>query len=162
LLLSLISGRNPDYLIGKHVESALKLYSTKLEIISTAYLLIDGHRSNTASYITKTLPIPSDKPEIALATALAGQMLNMSLLYLDAGSGAHQTVPAEMIQKLHTHISIPIIVGGGIRNAESAHQILQAGADLIVVGNAAESNPGRLKHIMEVVKGFSPIHLKRS
>ncbi|MGB3084008.1 MAG: geranylgeranylglyceryl/heptaprenylglyceryl phosphate synthase, partial [Saprospiraceae bacterium] len=98
LFLSLLSGRNADYLIGKQVESSMRLFGSKLEIISTAYLLIDGKNSNTASYISQTLPIPNNKPDIALATAMAGQMLNMQLVYLDAGSGAQEPVPVNMIQ----------------------------------------------------------------
>jgi putative glycerol-1-phosphate prenyltransferase len=161
LLLSLISGRNPDYLIGKHVESSMRLYTSKLEVISTAYLLIDGHNSNTASYISQTLPIPANKPEIALATAMAGQMLNMQLLYLDAGSGAHHPVPPNMLDKLHSYINIPIIVGGGIRDSETVYQTLQAGADLIVIGNVLEEHPKYIKNLMETVHSFSPLQVKR-
>lgn len=162
LFLSLLSGRNPEYLIGKHVESAMRLHSSKLEIIATAYLLIDGQNSNTASYITQTMPIPNDKSEIALATAMAGQMLNMQLLYLDAGSGAKVPVPASMINKLHSHIQLPIIVGGGIRDAETIYHSLKAGADIVVIGNALESHPEYMKEMMEVVKSFSPIQIKRN
>lgn len=161
LLLSLISGRNPDYLIGKHVESSMRLYSSKLEIISTAYLLIDGQNSNTAAYISQTLPIPRDKSEIALATAMAGQMLNMQLLYLDAGSGAKNPVPVAMIEKLQSFIDNPIIIGGGIRDEETVYQIFHAGADLVVIGNALEQNPNQIKSIMEVVHNFSPLQVKR-
>lgn len=161
LLLSLISGRNPDYLIGKHVESSMRLYASKLEIISTAYLLIDGQNSNTASYISQTLPIPNNKPEIALATAMAGQMLNMQLIYLDAGSGAKNPVPPAMIQKLQSYIDIPIIIGGGIREAETVYETLQSGADLVVIGNALEQNPKQIKSMMDVVHNFSPLQVKR-
>jgi phosphoglycerol geranylgeranyltransferase len=162
LLLSLISGRNPDYLIGKHVEAAMRLYASKLEIISTAYLLIDGQLSNTAAYISQTLPIPNDKPEIALATAIAGQMLNMQLLYLEAGSGANIPVPAAMISRIQSYIDIPIIVGGGIRNPESVYQAMHAGADLVVIGNALEKNPNEIKAMMDVVRSFSPLQVKRN
>ena len=161
LLLSLISGRNPDYLIGKHVESSMRLYASNLEIISTAYLLIDGQNSNTASYISQTLPIPRDKSEIAIATALAGQMLNMQLLYLDAGSGAENPVPQKMIEKINPYIEIPIIVGGGLRNTESIYQTLQAGADLVVIGNALEENPKNIQAMKEIVHNFSPLQVKR-
>jgi putative glycerol-1-phosphate prenyltransferase len=161
LLLSLISGRNPDYLIGKHVESSMRLFASKLEIISTAYLLIDGQNSNTAAYISQTLPIPANKPEIALATAMAGQLLNMQMIYLDAGSGAKNPVPQNMIEKLQAYIKVPIIVGGGLRDTDSVHQSLQAGADLVVIGNALEENPKWIKRFSEVVHQFSPLQVKK-
>lgn len=161
LLLSLISGRNPEYLIGKHVESSMRLYASKLEIISTAYLLIDGQNNSTVSYISHTMPIPRNKSEIALATALAGQMLNMQLLYLDAGSGAKNPVPQKMIEKLQPYIEIPILVGGGMLNAETVYQTLQAGADIAVVGNVLEEDPKQVNTIMEAVRSFSPIQIKR-
>ncbi len=161
LLLSLISGRNPDYLIGKHVESSMRLFASKLEIISTAYLLIDGQNSNTAAYISQTLPIPANKPEIALATAMAGQLLNMQMIYLDAGSGAKIPVPQNMIEKLQAYIKVPIIVGGGLRDTDSVHQSLQAGADLVVIGNALEENPKWIKRFSEVVHQFSPLQVKK-
>lgn len=160
LLLSLISGRNPDYLIGKHVESAMRLKASQLEVISTAYLLIDGAQANTAAYISQTQPIPANKPDIALATAMAGELLNMQLLYLDAGSGARKPVPETMIQKLSAHIRLPILVGGGIRDEETVYNILQAGADLIVVGNLLEEDPKQLKTIAELVKNHSPLQVK--
>ncbi|MBK6859249.1 MAG: geranylgeranylglyceryl/heptaprenylglyceryl phosphate synthase [Saprospiraceae bacterium] len=162
LLLSLISGRNPDYLIGKHVESAMRLKASQLEVISTAYLLIDGAQANTAAYISQTQPIPANKPDIALATAMAGELLNMQLLYLDAGSGARKPVPETMIQKLSAHIRLPILVGGGIRDGETVYNILQAGADLIVVGNLLEEDPKQLKTIAELVKNHSPLQVKKS
>ncbi|MBK6543725.1 MAG: geranylgeranylglyceryl/heptaprenylglyceryl phosphate synthase [Saprospiraceae bacterium] len=161
LFLSLLSGRNADYLIGKQVESSMRLFGSKLEIISTAYLLIDGKNSNTASYISQTLPIPNNKPDIALATAMAGQMLNMQLVYLDAGSGAQEPVPVNMIQKLSQFIEIPIIIGGGIRDAETVFQTIHAGADLVVIGNILEENPQQLKSMMNVVSNYSPLHVKR-
>lgn len=161
LLLSLISGRNPDYLIGKHVESSMRLFASKLEIISTAYLLIDGQNSNTAAYISQTLPIPANKPEIVLATAMAGQLLNMQMIYLDAGSGAKNPVPQNMIEKLQAYIKVPIIVGGGLRDTDSVHQSLQAGADLVVIGNALEENPKWIKRFSEVVHQFSPLQVKK-
>jgi putative glycerol-1-phosphate prenyltransferase len=160
LFLSLLSGRNAEYLIGKHVESSMKLYASKLEIISTAYLLIDGQQTNTAAYISQTIPIPSNKSEIALATAMAGQMLNMSLVYLDAGSGANLPVPDRMIEKLSSYLHVPIIVGGGIRDAETVHNKIHAGADLVVVGNILEAEPQKLKSMMEVIRNYSPIQIK--
>ena len=162
LLLSLLSGRNPDYLIGKHVESAMRLKASQLEVLSTAYLLIDGAQANTAAYISQTQPIPANKPDIALATAMAGELLNMQLLYLDAGSGARKPVSETMIKKISDHIRLPLIVGGGIRDTETAYSILQAGADVIVVGNLFEEDPKQIKSIAALVKNQSPLQVKRS
>lgn len=141
LLLSLISGRNPDLLIGRHVEAAPTLKSSGLEIISTGYMLIDGGKATTVSYISNTTPLPAHKPEIAAATAMAGEMLGLQCLYLEAGSGALQPVPTEMVAAVRQSVDIPLIVGGGIRHAEKAYENVKAGANLIVVGNGAESNP---------------------
>jgi putative glycerol-1-phosphate prenyltransferase len=136
LLLSLISGRNPDLLIGKHVNAALQLKKSKLEVIPTGYMLIESGRLTSVAYMSHTLPIPRDKNDIASATALAGELLGMKLIYLEAGSGAEQPVPAEMIKEVKEVLNIPLIVGGGIDNAEKYQEALKAGADLIVVGNA--------------------------
>lgn len=152
LFLSLVSGRNPDYLIGKQVEAAPKLHMSGLEIISTAYMIIDGQSSNTASYISQTQPIPHDKPEIALATALASQYLGFKLLYLDAGSGAKKPVNKEMISKVSQLIQIPIIVGGGISNGKTAHEMYSAGADLVVIGNAIEKDPSLIAEITYLIE----------
>ncbi len=141
LYLSLISGRNPDLLIGKHVVSAPLLYKSKLEIISTGYMLIDGGRSTTASYMSGTFPLPADKEDIALCTALAGEMLGMKLIYMDAGSGAQNPISERMISTVAEHISIPLVIGGGIRTPEKALKNVQAGADVIVIGNAIEKDP---------------------
>ncbi|MEP7195048.1 MAG: geranylgeranylglyceryl/heptaprenylglyceryl phosphate synthase [Saprospiraceae bacterium] len=151
LFLSLLSGRNPEYLIGKQIEVSPKLHMTSLEIIPTAYLLIDGQSSNTAAYISQTLPIPFDKPEIALATALAAQYLGFKLLFLDAGSGAKFPVSAEMIKRVSQLIELPIIVGGGITNGEKAMELINSGADLIVVGNAIEKDPSLIAEIANVL-----------
>lgn len=140
LLLSLISGRNPDLLIGKHVIAAPYLKNSGLEILSTGYMLIDGGNHTTAMYISNTQPIPREKADIAVCTAMAGEMLGLKLTYLDAGSGAAQPVPAEMVHKVRQNITTPLIVGGGIRTAEQAAERCRAGADVIVVGNAIESN----------------------
>ncbi|MCX6198141.1 MAG: geranylgeranylglyceryl/heptaprenylglyceryl phosphate synthase [Bacteroidetes bacterium] len=147
LFLSLISGRNPEFLIGQHVVAAPLIKEANIETIPTGYLLIDGGRISTTSYITQTVPIPNDKPDIAVATALAGEMLGMKLIYLEAGSGAVNSVSAEMIKAVKKNISIPLIVGGGIRTAEQAEEICKAGADIIVVGNILEKEPGLLMEI---------------
>jgi len=140
LFLSLVSGRNPEYLIGQHVTAAPLIKASNIEVIPTAYLLIDGGRISSTSYITQTVPIPNNKPDIAVATALAAEMLGMKIIYLEAGSGAENTVSQELIKAVKTAVKIPVIVGGGIRTASSAKDIFDAGADIIVVGNALEDN----------------------
>ncbi|WBM73487.1 geranylgeranylglyceryl/heptaprenylglyceryl phosphate synthase [Saprospira grandis] len=141
LLLSLISGRNPDLLIGQHVEAAAYLRKSPLEILPTGYMLIDGGKPTSVSYISNTQPIPANKEDIAICTALAGQLLGLKLIYMDAGSGALQPISSQMIEAVSSAIELPLIVGGGIRNAEKVAQNIQAGADLVVVGNALEKAP---------------------
>lgn len=147
LFLSLISGRNPDFLIGNHVIAAPFLRKHKVEVLPTGYLLVDGGRATTVEYISQTRPIPADKPDIAVATAMAGEMLGHQLIYMDSGSGAMHPVPSSMIEAVSAQISVPLIVGGGIRSGQQALQAYQAGADLIVVGNKVEENPGFLTEI---------------
>ncbi len=151
LFLSLISGRNPDLLIGRHVESAPMLHRSKLEVISTGYMLIDGGKPTTATYISNTLPIPRNKADIALCTALAGELLGMKTIFMDAGSGAELPVPTNMIQTVSSQISIPLIVGGGIRTPEKAAKNVAAGADVIVIGNAIEKEPSLLLELADAV-----------
>ena len=141
VFLSLISGRNADLLIGQQVIAAPILYQTKLEILPTGYMLIDGGRPTTVSYISNSTPIPADKPQIAVCTALAGQMLGLKLIYLDCGSGAKMPVSSDMIRQVRQYIDVPLIVGGGIRSAKQAVESCKAGADVIVVGNAIEHEP---------------------
>jgi len=152
LFLSLISGRNPDLLIGKHVESVPYVLQSGLEVISTAYMLVDSGNMTTAQYISNTLPIPADKPEIAELTAKAGELLGMKLTYLDAGSGAKNSISPQMISLVKNIIDTPLIVGGGIRTAQDAKEKLDAGADMIVIGNVLEKNP---QLIEELMKAFS-------
>lgn len=140
LFLSLISGRNPDLLIGRHVETAPILKSSSLEILPTGYMLVNTGSATTASYISHTIPIPYHKDDIALSTAMAGEMLGLQLIYLDGGSGAKQPVSPSMIRKVKEHIQVPLVVGGGIRDPESVQQAYEAGADVVVVGNAIENN----------------------
>jgi phosphoglycerol geranylgeranyltransferase len=151
LYLSLISGRNADMLIGQHVISAPFVKKSGLEIISTGYMVIDGGASTTVSYISNATPIPSDKPDIALCTALAGEMLGMKLIYMDSGSGAKKAISEEMISTVAKSIEVPIIVGGGIRDAEKAYLNCKAGADVIVVGNAIEKDPSLIKEIARAI-----------
>ncbi len=138
LYLSLVSGRNPEYLIGHHVIAAPLIQQLQLEPISTAYLLIESGRRTAVEFMSSSTPIPRHKPEIAAAHALAAEYLGMKLVYLEAGSGADYSVPEEMISLVSKTISVPLIVGGGIRTPEEVHRKVQAGANFIVVGNAFE------------------------
>ena len=151
LFLSLISGRNPDLLIGQQVISAPYLHRSKLEVISTGYMLIDGGMPTTASYMSNTAPIPADKPEIAVATALAGQLLGMKMIYLDSGSGAKYPVNDAMIRRVREILHVPLIVGGGIRTSERAFRTASAGADVVVIGNAIEKDRKLLRELVEAV-----------
>ncbi|MGC8864209.1 MAG: geranylgeranylglyceryl/heptaprenylglyceryl phosphate synthase [Bacteroidales bacterium] len=152
LLLSLISGRNPELLIGQHVIAAPYLRQSGLEIISTGYMIVGHENYTTAQYISNTLPIPSNKPEIAACTAMAGEMLGLKLIYMDAGSGAPHPVNPEMIRGVKASVSIPLIVGGGINTPEKALAAAQAGADLLVIGNALEKDPALIHEIIKAVK----------
>jgi phosphoglycerol geranylgeranyltransferase len=151
LFLSLISGRNPDLLIGRHVLAAPLLKNTSLEIIPTGYMLVDSGRPTSVSYMSYTLPIPHDKDDIAMCTAMAGEMLGLKLTYIDAGSGAKSHVSPSMISALKQSTSIPLIAGGGIRSAETAIELCNAGADMLVIGNAFEKNPELLNEISEAI-----------
>lgn len=154
LFLSLISGRNPELLIGQHVISAPYLKMSPLEIISTGYILVDGGVSTSVQYMSNTSPVPANKSDIAVCTAMAGEMLGLKMMYLEAGSGAKNPVSTEMIEAVAGAISVPLIVGGGIRDAQKATDNLRAGADIIVVGNAIESNPDLIKSMAEAVQRF--------
>jgi len=155
LYLSLISGRNPEFLIGQHVVSAPILKRSKLEILSTGYILVDGGKPTTASYISNTAPLPNDKPEIAVATAMAGEMLGLKLTYLDSGSGAQIPVSESIIQAVKKYTDTPLIVGGGINSLQKASKALTAGADIIVVGNAIEENPNFLLEVASLVNSYN-------
>ncbi len=150
LFLSLISGRNPETLIGHHVVAAPYIKAVQLEAIPTGYMLVDCGNATTASYISNTTPLPYDKPEIAACTAMAGEMLGLQVLYLDGGSGAKRTVSTEMVQQIKAKTSLPLIVGGGIRSPKDARQLYQAGADLLVVGNACEKDHSLIKEIISL------------
>ena len=150
-LLSLISGRNPEMLIGRHVIAAPYLKSSKLEIIPTGYMLIESGKPTAALYMSNSTPIPADKEDIAVCTAMAGEMLGLKLIYMDAGSGAIITVSEKMIAKVKQNISIPLIVGGGIRTPAKAHDFCIAGADVVVVGNAIEENIRLIENIADAV-----------
>ncbi len=152
LYLSLISGRNPELLIGQHVISAPTVKRSGLEIMPTGYMVIDGGAPTTVSYISNANPLPADKKEIAVCTAMAGEMLGMKLIYMDAGSGARKPVAEGMIQEVSSHIQVPLIVGGGITDPERAYLHCKAGADVIVVGNAIEKEQQLIKEIAEAVQ----------
>ena len=153
LFLSLISGRNPELLIGQHVIAAPYLRQSGLEVLPTGYLLVDGGRPTTVSYMSQTAPIPADKNDIAATTALAGELLGLKLMYLDAGSGAMNPVSSSMIRAVRETISLPLLVGGGIRTPEQAAAAVAAGADLVVVGNVLEKEAGVLLELVRAVKG---------
>ena len=159
LLLSMISGRNPDLLIGRHVISAPYLKASKLEILPTGYMLVDGGRMTTVAYMSNTIPIPADKVKIAVSTAIAGEMLGLKLIYMDAGSGALNPVPAEMISAVKAQTEVPLIIGGGITSEETAMTAYQAGADVIVVGNAIEQNPALIP-LIAAVRNHAATHTK--
>lgn len=155
LLLSLISGRNPDLLIGQHVIAAPILKNSGLEIISTGYMLIDGGSTTSVVYMSNTLPIPSEKYSIATSTAMAGEMLGNQLIYMDAGSGAANSINSKMINAVREAVNIPLIVGGGINSSLKAMNALQSGADIIVIGNAAEKNPNLLIEVSNTIYDFN-------
>lgn len=152
LYLSLISGRNPELLIGQHVISAPFVKKSGLEIMPTGYMVIDGGAPTTVSYISNASPIPADKNDIAMCTAMAGEMLGMKLIYMDAGSGAKKPIIETMIQTVSKHIECPLIVGGGITTPEKAYLNCKAGADVIVVGNAIEKDLTLIKEMSDAIK----------
>jgi putative glycerol-1-phosphate prenyltransferase len=138
LYLSVISGRNPEHLIGSQVIAAPMVWKMKLEAISCGYMLIESGALTSAQFLSNSFPIPRSKPDIALAHALAAQFLGMKTVYLEAGSGAKQTVPEEMVQTVSKNVEIPVFVGGGIRTSEEAARKARAGAGFVVVGNFFE------------------------
>lgn len=152
LFLSLISGRNAEMLIGRHVVAAPYLKLSNIEVIGTGYMLIESGRPTAVSYMSNSDPIPSDKNDIAMCTAMAGEMLGLKLIFMDAGSGAINPVSASMIEHVSKTISIPLIVGGGINTPELAATAVKAGADLIVIGNAVEKDPSLIAEISSAIK----------
>jgi len=156
LYISLISGRNADHIIGKHIIAAPIIKRMELEPISTGYMLIESGAKTTAEYISGSLPIPRNKPEIAVATALAGQFLGMKFIYLEGGSGAQQSVPKEMVFAVSNAVDVPIIVGGGIRTPQEAREKVKSGAKVVVTGNFFEDDKN-----WELLKEFADaIHKK--
>ena len=153
LFLSLISGRNPELLIGHHVTAAPTIREMDLETIPTGYMLVDGGKPTTVSYVSQTLPIPHDKPGIAAATAMAGELLGLKAIYMDTGSGALQTVSPAMVAAVRQQVRLPIIIGGGIRTGQQARELCAAGADVLVVGTAFEEDPELIFAMSEAVHG---------
>lgn len=148
LYLSLISGRNPDYLIGHHVQSAQEVYHMDIEVIPTAYILIDGGNLSSVAYVSQTTPIPRDHQSIILNTAKAGILQGKRLVYVDAGSGAKHSIPTKTIAELSS-LPVPLIVGGGIRSFEKMDALKKAGANVIVIGNKIEEDLDFLLDIRE-------------
>jgi putative glycerol-1-phosphate prenyltransferase len=151
LFLSLISGRNPDLLIGQHVQAAPILRNSRMEVMPTGYILINSGKTTSVAYISNTTPIPEDKYSLAACTAMAGEMLGLKLIYLDAGSGAEREINQKMINAVRKSIRTPLIVGGGINSSQKAIAALEAGADIIVIGNSLEKDPSLLTEISDKV-----------
>jgi phosphoglycerol geranylgeranyltransferase len=156
LFLSLVSGRNPMNLIGEQVKGAPRIKEFGIEPISTAYMLVESGAVTSVEFMSNTRPLPRAKPMIAAAHALAAQYMGMRLIYLEAGSGAPQPIPDEMIATVREYVDIPIIVGGGIRDAATARRKLEAGADIIVTGNLLHEKSGTkvMEEIAKTVSGF--------
>ena len=149
LFLSLISGRNPELLIGQHVIAAPVIKNTRLEVIPTGYILINSGRTTSVAYISNTMPIPDDKYSLAACTAMAGEMLGLQCIYMDAGSGAEKEINARMISTVRKAVNTPLIIGGGINTPHKAIAALEAGADMIVIGNALEKDANLLTLVSE-------------
>ncbi len=152
LLLSLISGRNPEYLIGHHVNAAPIIKKYKLVTIPTGYILINGGKVSSTEYMSNTKAIPVSKIDIIKSTALAGEMLGLKLIYLEAGSGANNSVSEEIIKEVKKTVSIPVIVGGGICNTKQLTAIFNAGADVVVIGTAIENDKTLIKKFAKALK----------
>lgn len=146
LYLSLLSGRNPDFLIGHHIQSAAELFEMDLEIIPTAYLLIDGGTQSSVAYVSQTSPIPRTNRKIVRNTAIAGKLQGKKLIYLDAGSGAKYSVPVDIVKDLND-LGLPVIVGGGFRSIEQIADAHAAGAQIVVIGNKLEEDSNFLLDI---------------
>ncbi len=157
LYLSLISGRNPELLIGQHVVSAPVVKSSGLEIVPTGYIVVDGGAPTTVSYISNAAPVPADKNDIAVCTAMAGEMLGMKLIYMDAGSGAKNPITETMIHAVSKNVDVPVIVGGGITDAEKAYLNCKAGADVIVIGNAIEKDASLIEEVSRAIHAYQSL-----
>jgi putative glycerol-1-phosphate prenyltransferase len=154
LLLSLISGRNPELLIGNHVIAAPFLKNIREKLISVGYVLISCGAKTSVEYISQTEAIPCDKPDIAVATAMAGEMLGLGVIYLEAGSGATNHVPVDVVKAVKDNIRVPLAVGGGIKNKREVEELFKTGADLIILGNGCEKNPELLREACKIRDKF--------
>jgi phosphoglycerol geranylgeranyltransferase len=154
LFLSLISGRNPEMLIGNHVITAPFIKESAIEVLPTGYMIIYSGKSTSVSYMSNTTPIPHDKDDIAVCTAIAGEMLGLKMIYMDSGSGAINTVSEKMIASVAKNINVPLIIGGGINSTEKAKEKCKAGADIIVVGNAIEKDSALIKKIADAINNI--------
>lgn len=154
LFLSLISGRNPELLIGNHVTVAPFLKKSNMEVLPTGYMLIGTGKSTSVEYVSNTFPIPADKADVAAATAIAGELLGLKLIYMEAGSGAKNPVPTDMIKHVKQNINIPLIIGGGLKKESQVENACKSGADIIVVGNALEKENNKILNMAEIVHGF--------
>lgn len=157
LFLSMLSGRNPELLIGHHVVAAPYIRRHGIEPIATGYLLIDGGVSTSVEYISQTRPMPADKTDIICATAMAGEMLGMQLLYLDAGSGALNPIAPETLKAVRSCTSLPLMAGGGITTPELLQKAFAAGADVVVVGNVLEKDPLLLRELLTTTQNSSSL-----
>ncbi len=155
LFMSLISGRNPEYLIGKHVAAAPWVKRSGIETIPTGYMLVESGKITSALYISGSIPLPNDKPDIAAATAMAGELLGMNTLYLDAGSGAQEPVPAEIINAVHKNTSSVLFVGGGIKTPEQILRTWENGADIAVIGNGIFEQPDRIEELSKLRDSYN-------
>lgn len=151
LFLSLISGRNPDFLIGHHVQSAQRIVESGIEVIPTAYLLIDGGTQSSVAYVSQTTPIPRDKVSIVKNTALAGKLQGKQVVFLDAGSGAKFPVTKEIVKSV-AELSIPLIIGGGITRIEEINELHSHGANIVVIGNKIETDVDFLLDLKNYVR----------
>ena len=157
LFLSLVSGRNPNFLIGEHVKAAAAIKEFNLEAIPTGYMIFDSGKMTSVLFMSDTRPIPFDKPDIAKAHALAAEYLGMKLIYLEAGSGAKASIPNDVVSEVKRYISLPLIVGGGIKDPQVAESKVKNGANFVVMGNTLETDldPKRLKEMSEAIHGKS-------
>ena len=154
LLLSLISGRNPELLIGNQVLAAPIIRNANISTFSTGYMLIGTGKTTSVEYISNTSPIPANKVDIAIATAMAGELLGMKLIYMDGGSGADEPVPLEMIKEVKSNINIPLIIGGGLKTPAHVHSACSSGADIVVVGNVLEKESAKISEFSDIVQSF--------
>lgn len=155
LFLTLISGRNPEFLIAQQVQAALKVHQTKLEVLPTGYILVNSGELLSVHAVSQTLPLSNDDPEYVKATALAGKYMGMRFFYLDAGSGAEAPVSAQVISKVKHALKLPIIVGGGLSNSQKVKSAFEAGADLVVLGNSIEKDPGFLSEVLDIKEAYN-------